>query len=142
MTHEHGSGAADPEIEVAAAAAKLVAAFAAHDRDAYFECFAPDATFVFYTAPVLLASRDAYQELWDRWEHDHGFQVLSCESRDQHVTVMQNAAIFTHRVATTARFGGTTAETDERETIIFERRDGRWLAVHEHLSPMPEDEHP
>lgn len=142
MTRERRRQETNPETEVAAAAAKLVAAFAAHDRDAYFECFAPDATFVFYTTPMLLASRDAYRELWDRWEHDHGFQVLSCESRDQHVTVMQNAAIFTHRVATAARFDGTTAKTDERETIIFERRDGRWLAVHEHLSPMPEGEHP
>jgi ketosteroid isomerase-like protein len=25
----------------------------------------------------------------------------------------------------------------ERVTIVFARRAGRWLAVHEHLSPMP-----
>ena len=28
----------------------------------------------------------------------------------------------------------------ERETIVFARQqDGGWLAVHEHLSPAPED---
>lgn len=127
----------DHDAEVAAAAAKLVAAFAAHDRSTYFECFAPNATFVFYTTPMLLRSRAAYEELWDRWEREDGFRVLSCESRDQDVTALGNTAVFTHRVATTARFGDKIIELDERETIVFQRQDDRWLAVHEHLSPMP-----
>ena len=25
----------------------------------------------------------------------------------------------------------------ERETIVFEKSGGRWLAIHEHLSPDP-----
>jgi ketosteroid isomerase-like protein len=25
----------------------------------------------------------------------------------------------------------------ERETIVFRREAGRWVAVHEHLSPLP-----
>jgi ketosteroid isomerase-like protein len=32
-------------------------------------------------------------------------------------------------------FGGEVSTVRERETIVFERRDGSWLAVHEHLSP-------
>ena len=35
--------------EVQAAARKLIDAFAAGDFDAYFECFAEDATFLFHT---------------------------------------------------------------------------------------------
>jgi ketosteroid isomerase-like protein len=32
----------------------------------------------------------------------------------------------------------TETEQGERETIVFRREpDGRWLAVHEHLSPAP-----
>ncbi|MBJ7279657.1 MAG: hypothetical protein JHD08_03635 [Candidatus Nanopelagicales bacterium] len=26
----------------------------------------------------------------------------------------------------------------ERETIVFHQVSGKWIAVHEHLSPMPE----
>ena len=35
--------------EVLAAARHLVQAFGRHDTAAYFDCFAPDATFIFYT---------------------------------------------------------------------------------------------
>lgn len=125
--------------DAANAAATLVAAFAAHDRDAYFDCFTPDATFIFYTTPTVLTSRAAFEREWDLWEREHGFRVLACDSRDQHVTPLTDAAaIFTHRVGTRARFDDETVETDERETIIFQLQpDGRWLAVHEHLSPFP-----
>jgi SnoaL-like domain len=43
--------------------------------------------------------------------------------------------VFTHRVATRARFGDREETLDERETIVFLRDRGGWLAVHEHLSP-------
>ncbi len=125
--------------DVANAAARLVAAFAAHDRDAYFACFAPDATFVFHTTPQVLASRSAFEEEWDSWVREDGFRVLSCDSRDQTVQALgHDGAVFVHRVATKASLGGELVETDERETIVFRREpDGRWLAVHEHLSPTP-----
>ena len=51
--------------EVLKAAADLVAAFAANDREAYFGAFTADASFVFYTLPQPLLSRDAYQALWE-----------------------------------------------------------------------------
>jgi ketosteroid isomerase-like protein len=124
--------------DVANAAATLVATFAAHDREAYFGCFTPDATFIFHTTPTVLTSRAAFEREWDRWEREDGFRVLACDSHDQHVTPLTDAAIFTHRVATRARVGNETVETDERETIVFQLQpDGRWLAVHEHLSPFP-----
>lgn len=53
--------------EVLKAAADLVAAFARNDRAAYFGAFTADASFVFYTLPQPLLSRDAYQALWDSW---------------------------------------------------------------------------
>lgn len=127
------------QTDVANAAARLVAAFAAHNRADYFACFAPDATFVFHTTSAVLESRSAFEEEWDRWEREDDFHVLSCDSRDQIVQELgADAAVFIHRVATRASLGGELVETDERETIVFRReRDGRWLAVHEHLSPAP-----
>ncbi|MGN6300778.1 MAG: YybH family protein [Angustibacter sp.] len=124
--------------EVLVAAASLVEAFGRHDTEAYFGAFAPDATFLFYTHPEPLRSREAYRELWRTWEAD-GFRVLSCASSDQHVhELAENVAAFTHRVHTTVRTGEDEESLDERETIVFRREDdGRWLAVHEHLSPTP-----
>jgi ketosteroid isomerase-like protein len=76
--------------------------------------------------------------VWDGWETD-GFHVLSCRSSDQHVEVLgDDTAVFTHRVHTAVRTGEVEETLDERETIVFRREtNGRWLAVHEHLSPAP-----
>lgn len=126
-----------PADEVLAAARRLVEAFGSHRRADYFAAFAPDATFVFYTTPVVLGSRAAYEAEFDSWEAD-GFRVLSCESSDQRVQLAGDCAVFTHRVATRATLGGETTVTDERETIVFRREpDGSWLAIHEHLSATP-----
>jgi len=124
------------EAAVLAAADACVAAFGSHDRDAYFACFAPDATFIFHTTPGVLVGRAAWEAEWDRLVAEDGFQVLACSSSDRRVQLAGDAAIFTHRVATRALFGGEEVDSDERETIVFQRQaDGSWLAVHEHLSP-------
>ena len=43
-----------------------------------------------------------------------------------------------HRVDTRIATHQGEAELHERETIVFRRDDGRWSAIHEHLSPLPE----
>ncbi|MGW0395009.1 YybH family protein [Streptomyces sp. NPDC003042] len=128
--------AADPtaaEAQVRRAAADLVAAFAAHDTDRYFAAFAPDATFLFPTEPRVLTGRAEYRVRWRSWEAS-GFKVLGCRTYDTDVRVVaEGLAVLTHRVRT--RLAGTD-ELRERETVVFRREpDGRWLAVHEHLSP-------
>jgi ketosteroid isomerase-like protein len=128
------------ESAVLAAADACIGAFGRHDRDAYFATFAPDATFIFHTTPTVLASRAEWEREWDRLVAEDGFRVLACESHDRRVQMLApGAAVFSHRVLTrsTSRDGGL--ETDERETIVFQRQpDGSWLAVHEHLSPTPD----
>ncbi len=122
-----------------AAAQTLVAAFAAHDTEAYFAAFAEDASFVFHNVPGWVTSRAQYRALWQEWEAE-GFAVLGCRSLDGHTTLLtDDVAVFTHRVRT--RLAGESAELRERETIVL-RRDpvGGWLAVHEHLSPDPADD--
>ncbi|GAA4720873.1 nuclear transport factor 2 family protein [Pedococcus ginsenosidimutans] len=124
--------------EVLASADALVRAFASGDRTAYFACFAPDATFVFHTTPQRLGSRAAYEALWEQWVTEDGFAVVSCSSTDQVVQVLgPDAAVFAHGVTTVVEVGGIREELHERETIVFARRDGVWMAVHEHLSPTP-----
>jgi ketosteroid isomerase-like protein len=124
------------EDEVLVAAASLVDAFGRHDVAAYFAGFRPDATFVFHTHPQPLRSRGDYERLWGSWEDD-GFRVLGCESSDQHVQVLGEVAVLTHRVATRVRLGDEEEQLDERETIVFVREPDGWAAVHEHLSPVP-----
>ena len=130
--------------EVLKAAADLVAAFARNDRAAYFGAFTADASFVFYTLPQPLLSRDAYQALWDSWRRDEGFEVLSCTSSNAFVILQGDVAIFIHDVATELRMNGEQFNSQERETIVFKRQgsqveqQGLWLACHEHLSAMPE----
>ena len=127
------------EQEVLAAAASLVDAFGRHDVDAYFAAFSPDATFCFYTHPRRLGSRAEYRQLWGTWEQD-GFRVLSCESSQQHVQDLGDVAVFTHRVATRVRLAGDESLLDERETIVFVSAEDGWIAVHEHLSPVPPED--
>ncbi|WP_246794057.1 YybH family protein [Burkholderia perseverans] len=127
------------EQQVMAAADALIDAFGRHDRTAYFAAFAPEATFVFHHVDVPLASRDAYERRWREWERDDGFAVHACESRERAVQLVgDDAAIFTHAVRTTLRTQAGEACLDERETIVFARRGERWLAIHEHLSPLPD----
>ena len=121
---------------VAAAAERLVEAFGAGRVEDYFACFAADATFVFYTTEERLESRAAYRALWRRWESDDGFRVVACESSNPLITPLgDDAAVFVHDVATTVATREGEESLSERETIVFARRDGTWLAVHEHLSP-------
>ena len=124
------------ERDVLDAAAALVDAFGRHDVEAYFAAFRPDATFLFHSHPEPVGSRAAYEALWHSWEED-GFRVLSCRSTDQHVQLLGDVAVFTHRVATRVDTGQSEESLEERETIVFVRdpAGAGWLAVHEHLSP-------
>jgi ketosteroid isomerase-like protein len=126
------------EQAVREAAATLVAAFAEGRVDDYFAHFAPEATFVFHTADERLGSRAEYRALWDAWERDDGFRVLGCDSRAAEVQPLgPDGAVFVHDVDTRVATHEGEASLRERETIVFARRAGRWIAVHEHLSPRP-----
>ena len=123
-----------PQQEILSAAQALVNVFGQHDTCAYFEAFSPDATFMFHNVPQRLDNRAAYEALWAEWEKD-GFQVLSCESSNQHVQLLGDIAIFTHDVKTRLRNNDGEFTSAERETIVFQHvSGGAWLAVNEHLS--------
>ena len=126
----------DDEAAVRRAATELVAAFGEHRVDDYFACFAESATFVFHNVRQPLRSRAEYRELWRGWERDHGFRIRDCRSGNAMVTLLGDAAVYTHDVLTTVETSKGEETLLERETIVFARHDDdRWLAVHEHLSP-------
>jgi len=125
--------------EVRQAVAELVAAFGAGRLADYFGCFAPEATFLFHTTPVRLMSVDEYRRLWARWVAEDGFRIVSCRTFDTNVQLFGDIAVVTHSVDTRISTNEGEEAVHERETIVMARgADGRWLGVHEHLSPRPE----
>ena len=123
--------------EVKKAAADCIAAFARHDTAVYFAAFAPSATFIFHNTDQMIRSLQEYEVLWATWEAE-GFHVLGCTSLGGSVQMLNvDVGIFTHAVRTTLADGDGTVTTGERETIVFQRIDGIWLGVHEHLSIDP-----
>ena len=126
------------DAEVTDAASTLVDAFGEGRLDDYFGCFAPDATFVFYTAPERLMSVDEYRALWNTWVADDGFRIVSCTTSGTNVQRFGDMAVVTHSVQTQISTNAGDDTLHERETIVMARGDdGRWLGVHEHLSPSP-----
>ncbi len=131
------------EQEVLAAAIKIVNAFAQTKTEEYFSLFAPEASFIFHPEATRLNDRAIYETLWNSWLEE-GWQVTGCQSSDQLVQVFPGGAVFSHTVATSIKTGKQpeTTTTDsyvERETIIFRQEsDGSLIAIHEHLSTVPE----
>lgn len=123
--------------EVLEAAAELVEHFGAGRITQYFNCFSSDADFIFYTHNERLFSRAAYEDLWKVWEKEMNFKVLSCASSNQNLRLLDSEnAVFTHNVSTRLSTNDGQETVLERETIVFSLCEGKWLAVHEHLSPQ------
>lgn len=132
------------EHDVLEAAANIVKAFAATNTKEYFAGFAADASFIFHPEATRLDDRASYEKLWDSWLAE-GWKVTDCTSTEQLVQVFAGGAVFSHTVATAVRSGLDPESYSpdsyvERESIIFRREaDGSLIAIHEHLSTIPED---
>ena len=124
--------------EVFEAAQGIVDAFGRFDRAAYFAAFDEGASFVFYNSDVTFDDRAAYERAWNEWVAD-GWKVLGCRSVNANVKLVNDdTAIFTHEVFTTLGPVDEPTELHERETIVFLKGKLGWTAVHEHLSPHPQ----
>ena len=93
-------------------------------------------------AVILYWNRAEYEAEWAKWVKEDGFRVRSCKSTDSRIQILGDVAIFTHSVQTELSTKQGDSTVHERETIVFERRDSNWIAVHEHLSPDPEKNAP
>lgn len=126
-----GDAEAVPQIRTAYD--RLMKAFSEANTDEYFDCFHAEASFVFPGESVL-ESRAAYRSAWLRWQHE-GVRFTDVVADDVRVRVIGTTAVVTHRIQTTVEAEGETSVDRERETIVFSKVGGRWLAIHEHLSP-------
>ncbi|MDN5760604.1 MAG: nuclear transport factor 2 family protein, partial [Tomitella sp.] len=106
--------------------------------NAYFAAFAPDASFIFHPESHRLNSRAEYEEIWNSWLAE-GWSVVDCASTGRLVQTYPGGAVFSHTVDTTVTTTDGTESYRERESIIFRHLgDGNLLAIHEHLSTVPD----
>lgn len=55
------------------------------------------------------------------------------------IKIYGDTAVLTGRVQNTAQFGGQTFEADEWTSDVFVRRNGKWLCVLSHITPVDKD---
>ena len=55
---------------------------------------------------------------------------------DAQIKIYDDAAVLTARIINTAHFAGQQFDADEWTTDIFVKREGRWLCVHSHITPV------
>lgn len=121
------------EKEVLQAHEQLVSAFR-EGRDK-FPSFAREATIV--DGGRWFGSLAEYRGAWDAWVAEHGPLVPdSVETSVLDLRVFGDTALLIQSIESRARTEAGEETEHEIETIVFGREpDGRWLVIHQHLSP-------
>jgi ketosteroid isomerase-like protein len=125
------------ENEVLVAYERLVSDFR-EGRDK-FGNFADEATVV--DGGRWFGSLAEYRAGWDAWTASAGDLAvpLSVETRVMSVHVRGDTAVLVHSIESRQRTDAGEETEREIETIVFGRQPGgRWLVVHQHLSPQPD----
>lgn len=79
-----------------------------------------------------------YRAEWNRWaaEQEVVPVPLSVDTHIMKLQMLGQAAVLTHSIDSRERTDTGEEAVHEIETIVFGRQpDGRWLIVHQHLSP-------
>ena len=58
---------------------------------------------------------------------------------DGRVKVYGDVAVMTIRVVNTAHFGGQQFDADEWTSDVLVKREGKWLCVHSHITPVDKE---
>jgi uncharacterized protein (TIGR02246 family) len=108
-------------------------ALRAKDIAALMSHYAPDMV-TFDLMPLHLQGADAYRKNFERWFASVQGSI-DYEMRDVHLTIRDDVA-FCHYLGhvKTTRTTGVKTEYWVRVTAGFQRRNGRWLITHEHVS--------
>lgn len=117
------------------------AAWSMLNTDTPAKYYAKDADLIFYDiAPMKYNGWKAYHDGVQKYFFDTATSAKLVPNMDDlKVTVRGNVAwtTVTFHLSSALKAGGAT-ELDARHTAIWERRGGRWLIVHEHVSvPLP-----
>ena len=135
------SQAASPDAEFKKLIEDYYAAWSMLNTDAPAKYYAKDADLIFYDiAPMKYNGWQAYHDGVQKYFFDTATSVkLVPNMNDLKITRRGDVAWTTVTFhLTSALKAGGAMELDARHTAIWERRGGRWLIVHEHISvPLP-----
>jgi ketosteroid isomerase-like protein len=127
------------ESQVLEAYERLVSAFREGRWDDKFVCFAPEATVV--DGAQWFGSLDEYRSAWEQWvaKQQDGSAILSVDTSVMKLHMLGDVAVLVHSIHLRQQTNEGEETAHERETIVFAKQpDGRWLIVHQHLSPQPD----
>ena len=119
---------------------KYYVAWSSMNIDSAGALYAKDADLVFYDiAPLKYKGWQEYAPGVKKNFFDNAISARLTPNDDLKVTRRGNIAWTSVTFHLSARFkNGQNLEADGRHTAVWEKRDGRWLIVHEHVSaPMP-----
>jgi uncharacterized protein (TIGR02246 family) len=106
----------------------------AKDYDGILAHYADDVVVFDVPPPLQKKGKEAYRKNWENWLG--GFKGrVDCEVAELTITACDTAA-FVHCLTRISdnMDDGTKSGNWVRVTVGFEKRDGRWLATHEHVS--------
>ncbi|WP_156727459.1 nuclear transport factor 2 family protein [Streptomyces apocyni] len=83
-----------------------------------------------------VASKEQFLRLVESGELTHSAMAPVTRPR---VRVYGDTAVVTARATNTAHYQGARYDADEWTTDVFVRRDGRWLCVLSHITPVAPD---
>lgn len=116
----------------------FVRAFRDRDVNLMMSLFSPDMVAFDIIPPLQYTGNDTYRKVWE--ETFSLFQgTIAIEIRNLHITAEKEVAFsygFLRLNAT--MMNGRKIGYWERLTCCFQKRDGKWLIVHEHVS-LPAD---
>jgi uncharacterized protein (TIGR02246 family) len=125
---------AAPGDDAAKVVDRWAAAFSADDPSAVVSCYAPDATLLATTSPVLIQGTDAIRAYFTR--------VLtsgtSVKITERHVVQLGKKTVLVFGFDEfTFQVNGQPVPTPARFSIVLSRDSGAWLIVHHHSSLLP-----
>ncbi|WP_119165607.1 YybH family protein [Algihabitans albus] len=136
LVQDHG-----PKEDVEAIRAQCegwIAAFIAKDVDKILTYYAPGDELISYDImpPLEYSGLEVYRESWKNFfgsfQGDPGF-----EHRDMQIKCSGDVGFVTNLIRVSGNMGGKDASMWLRETHCFQKIDGTWLLVHDHVSvPM------
>lgn len=108
------------------------ATYSANDRDALVDLYAPDAILLGTTSPVISEGTEGIRKY---------FQDLPGSGRKNAIVERRTIVLGDNLVVGTGFYNfARAAEKDtprpSRFTMVVARRDGRWMIVHHHSSPL------
>jgi uncharacterized protein (TIGR02246 family) len=123
---------AGPADEANAVIDQWSATYTANDRDALVALYAPDAILLGTTSPVMSEGAEGIRKY---------FQDLPGSGRKN--TIVERRTIIVNETSVVgtgfynfARAAENDAPRPSRFTMVLVRREGRWMIIHHHSSPL------